>query len=96
MRLHNEWIAVLTSIAYYKFFVIGTPIAPNIAPIYYLASSSPSWCRVDAYVDVWHSCTLKSKPDLVVSHKGAGGPVFTESSGVAPLTPTSKSFVKNL
>ena len=31
------------------------------------------------------SCTLKSKPDWAISHKGAGGPILTESSGDAPL-----------
>ena len=28
------------------------------------------------FIDVWHSCTLKSKPDLAISHKGAGGPTY--------------------
>jgi hypothetical protein len=40
----------------------------------------------ESHPDVWHSCTLKSKTDLAVSHKGAGGPILTESSGDSPCS----------
>ena len=38
---------------------------------------------------IHHQLPLKSKLDLAVSHKGAGGPFFTESSGGALLVSDS-------
>jgi hypothetical protein len=59
-----------------KIFVISTPIS------FASVLARVPW---ESHHDVWHSCTLKSKTDLAVLHKGAGGPILTESSSDSSL-----------